>query len=398
MKNLIYATTLLSVICMIALNANLPAFADSAGIPPHITGWIVSMNPLVCLFFSFPFAYLSDRTNRPLVMFIGLLFYLASAILLVCIKNIEALFVVKILEGLAIAAFLPASVAFITDISSKDKLAQSIGSYNAVFNLGFIVAPLFSAFISVLFDLNAIFIFVLVCCCLNIFICLLLFKKYRTSSLRAQKDVTCEENFKSSDLKTFTWPVIISVSFVSLSYGYACGVYDSVWAYYIIDIGGDVFLVNLTYFCYALPVFLLSKYMGKLADKYQNLALPIMLGSLVISMCIFSYGFLTIPVIICVLCGFEGAGNAAAYPAAYSAVVKSSDKFFKGRAIGIFNAARTGGNFFGVIIAGYLFTVAAYLPFVVNAFVILFAAISAAYCLKKFPLRDSLPEYQEDSL
>lgn len=390
MKNLIYLTTFISVICMIAINANLPAYADLAGIGPSTTGWIVSMNPLMCLIFSFPFAYLSDKTSRQLVMLIGLIFYFASALLLVSMKSLEALFIVKILEGLAVAAFLPASLAFITDIAEKDKLAQNIGSYTAVFNLGFLVAPLCSAIISKVLDLESVFVFVLGCCMVNIFVCLLIFRK--SNQLKINKELIKEEMLESrkSDLKTFTWPVLISVSFLSLAFGYACGVYDSVWAYYIVDIGGDVFMINVTYFCYAFPVFLLSKYMGKVADKYKNLAMPIMIGSLVISLCVCTYGFISVPLILAILCSIEGVGNASAFPAMNAAMVKSVDQHFKGRALGIFNAARTGGNFFGVVIAGYLFTIAHYLPFIVNSILMFVAAITVTYCLYRYKLREDV--------
>ena len=168
MKLLVYTSILLSVICMIAINANLPVFADQSGINTDLLGWVVAMNPLLCLVFSVPFAYISDKYNRIIVIFIGLVFYFISALILVLFHNIEGLFAVKAFEGLALAAFIPASTAFITDISKKENLSQNLGHYTAVFNLGFLVAPLFSGLIGKYLGVEQVFIFVLICSSMNL--------------------------------------------------------------------------------------------------------------------------------------------------------------------------------------------------------------------------------------
>ncbi|MEW5821069.1 MAG: MFS transporter [Cyanobacteriota bacterium] len=380
MKILIYCTILLSVVCLVAINANLPAYADLNGISSETTGWIVSMNPLMCLIFTFPFAYLSDRYNRFVVIFAGLFFYFFAALVLVFFNSLTGLFIVKILEGLAVAAFLPSATAFITDLSKKGNLSQDLGSFTSVFNLGFLIAPASSAFLGNFFGLQAIFIFVLVCSVINLIICIPIYILFKQSSISKSLESEVVE-FKKSDLKSFKWPVIISVGLFSVIFGYSLGLYDSIWAYYIFDLGGDIFILNLTYFCYALPVVLLSRFMGKLADKYENLHLPIILGSLMISFSILSYGFIPVPLIIAFVCSIEGVGNAAVFPCMNAAMLKSVDKYFKGRVLGIFNIARTGGNFIGAIVCGYLFTLTKILPFIVNFSLILITAIIATVTL-----------------
>ena len=160
--------------------------------------------------------------------------------------------------------------------------------------------------------------------------------------------------------------------------------YDTVWGYYIVDLGGDILDVNLTFFGYALPVVLLSAFMGKLADKYHNLHVPILLGSLLISVSILSYGFIPYPLLIAFMCAFEGVGCSAVYPCANAAMVQSVDDRFKGRVLGIFNSARTAGNFLGSIINGYLFAFITVLPFIINCSVMIIAGIVATVCIMKY--------------
>lgn len=383
MKKLIYLTTFLSVICLIAINANLPAFADLNGVSPELLGLIVSMNPLACLIFSVPFAYISDRHNRFIVIFFGLLLYTITALLLVLFKSVPALFVVKIFEGLAMASFIPATTAFITDISKKGSLSQNLGSFTAVFNLGFLVAPACSAAIGTIWNIEAIFIFVLIISVINLFLSIPMYLMYKKCKIEPG-EVSIIKEYKKSDLKTFKWPIIISVALLSLTFGYTMGVYDTVWAYYIVDLGGTIFDINLTYFCYALPVVLLSKYMGKLADKHENLHLPIMLGSLIIALSILSFGFIPFPLIIAFVCAVEGVGNAAVFPCTNAAMVKSVDEHFNGRVLGLFNSARTAGVFIGAIATGYLFNYMTILPFIINCVIIIISAVIVTVCILKY--------------
>src|SRR3989339_31886 len=380
MKNLIYLTTFLSVICLIAINANLPAFADLNGIIPELLGLIVSMNPLTCLIFSVPFAYISDKHNRFIVIFFGLLLYAITALLLVLFKSVPALFLVKIFEGLAMASFIPATTAFIADISKKETLSQNLGSFTAVFNVGFLVAPACSAAIGTIWNIEAIFIFVLIVSLINLCLSVPMFLMYKKCKIQPDRTGIVKEYVKS-DLKKFKWPIIISVALLSLTFGYTMGLYDTVWAYYIVDLGGTIFDINLTYFCYAVPVVLLSKYMGKLADKHENLHLPIMSGSLIIALSVLSFGFIPFPLVIAFLCAVEGVGNAAVFPCANAAMVKSVDENFNGRVLGIFNSARTAGCFIGAIVTGYLFNYMNILPFIINCVIIIISAILVTVCI-----------------
>jgi MFS family permease len=372
---------------MVGINANLPAYADTIGIDAKIIGWIVAVNPLLSLIFSVPFGYMCDRYNRFVVIFIGLIFYVLSALLLVLYKGIVVFFIVKALEGLALAAYLTAVIALITDVGKKENLSQSIGSFTSISTLGFVIAPIIAAIIGKMWNIEAIFVFVLVCSILNLLLCIPLYVLYRKEV--TQKPVFEKPLFQLSgiNLKQFKWPVIITLSFLSFAFGYAMSVFDSIWAYYIHDRGGGVFMINFTYFCYALPVVFLSRYMGTLADKYKNLHMPILLGSVVIAISIFSYGFIPYPLIIALVCAVEGAGNAAMFPCANAAILKATDDRFKGRALGIFNSARMGGNFIGAIIAGYLFSMAAVLPFVVSAVLIFIAAILAGITVYRAKLQ-----------
>lgn len=375
---------------MIIINANLPAYADYIGLKTEIIGWIVSLNPLVCLIFSFPFAHIGDKYNRFLVIFIGLLFYFFAALILVFFKNIEGLVIVKILEGLALAAFLPAVMAFRIDIGQKENISQNIGSLTSVVCIGYLVGPAMAALIGKLYGLEAIFVFVFICSTLSLLMFIkvyLLYKKEKVENV--EQFATYKQTITTikPDYKSFNWPVIITISLLSFAYGYAISLYDTVWAYYLFDLGGNVFILNLSYCCFALPVVLLSKPMGKLADKYENLHIPIMVGSFIIAFAIFSYGIIPYALLIAFMCSLEGVGTAAMYPCINAAIVKAADDNFRGRALGIFTSARMAGSFIGAIITGYLFSIMTILPFAFNALVILLTAILASVCVYKYKLK-----------
>lgn len=386
MKRIIYLTILLSVICMVAINANLPIYARGEGVNSETIGLLVSLNPLMSLIFSFPFSYISDKYNRFIVIFIGVFLYFLASLILACFTSVEALFVVKILEGLALAAYLPAVIAFRTDIGHKSNLAENIGSFAAVFNAGFVIAPAFSGIIGQYYGIKCIFWFVFLCSVLNMLVCIPLYRLYKQEQKTQEVQIKKQEDKENLPKTSFKWVVVIAISGFSFAIGYALGLYDSVWAYFMIDKGGNVFTVNLSYLAYAIPVAILSKIMGTYADRYKNLVLPMLIGSLSISIMIAIYAFLPNALIIALLCSIEGVGFAIVYPGANSAIIKSVDDSYKGRALGIFNTARTAGSFLGAIITGYIFSFSHVVPFLINSSFILLTGFIAAYAIYKYKI------------
>ena len=382
MKSLFYLSILLSVVCFIGINANLPAYTVSVGIDASLTGIIASVNPLVCLIFTFPFSYIIDKTGRFVVIFAGLAFYIISSFLLFIDKSIPVLFAVKVFEGLAIAAYLPASVAFITDFSKKENLSRNLGIYSSFFFFGIVLSPAISAFLGKYFGLDAIFLFIFLSSILNLLICSIVYLIYKLNNLHLEH-VPVEDNLKIFSIKNFKVLLVLSIIAMAWVMGFGNSMYQSLWAYVLADKGGDIVILNLSYVFYALPIVLLASFSGIVIDKIKKYALFIVGGTYVIALTAIGYALMPYAMGVAILCLFDGIGYSFMFPALNTVLIRSGPDRYKGRLLGAFNTAVTAGTFLGTILLPYLYKVGLWVPFVTISILLILSSSVVGLALFK---------------
>ncbi len=110
-------------------------------------GWLTFAYSITQFIFAPIIGNLSDRYGRRPVLLLSLFGFGLDYILLSIAPNLFWLFVGRILAGITGASFTTAT-AYIADISTPEKRAQSFGMIGAAFGLGFIIGPSLGGFLS----------------------------------------------------------------------------------------------------------------------------------------------------------------------------------------------------------------------------------------------------------
>jgi DHA1 family multidrug resistance protein-like MFS transporter len=154
------------------------------------------------------------------------------------------------------------------------------------------------------------------------------------------------------------------------------GVYEACWTLLLTDRGAEQWQIGLSWTLFSVPFVVMSKPAGWLADHLDRRWL---VGAAVASSIGFCtlYPFLHSLAWLLGLGAVEAIGVAVALPAAQSLLTQWSTPAEVGRVQGMFSTSETGSIALSAAIGGSLFSVTAWLPFVVGAV----GSLSLALCL-----------------
>lgn len=126
----------------------LPSLMNELGITGKTIGYLTAAFAIAQLIFS-PFAGKAvDKFGRKIMMVIGLFIFGFSEFLFGLGKEIEVLFISRILGGISAAFIMPAVTAFIVDITTKDTRPKALGYMSAAISTGFIIGPGIGGFLA----------------------------------------------------------------------------------------------------------------------------------------------------------------------------------------------------------------------------------------------------------
>jgi DHA1 family multidrug resistance protein-like MFS transporter len=148
--------------------------------------------------------------------------------------------------------------------------------------------------------------------------------------------------------------------------GLTIGVYESCWTLLLDSRHAHDWQVGLSWTLFALPFVAMARPGGWLADHADRRWLVI--GSLVSSVFFCSlYPFVTNLSLLLALGGLEAVGLAVALPSAQSLLTQGSAEGELGRVQGLFSTSETGAIAVSAGVAGALFGLATWAPFIVGA-------------------------------
>lgn len=135
----------------------IPVYAAELGATVAQVGLVVATISYVTAFFLVPFGILSDKFGRYNFLVGGLAIFAAAPLLYPLAKDPGQLIVVRALHGLAAAAFLPAAIALVIDLTPEAKRGEAIGWYTASLQLGLMAGPITGGFLADHFGFDAAF-------------------------------------------------------------------------------------------------------------------------------------------------------------------------------------------------------------------------------------------------
>ncbi|MEG6615995.1 multidrug efflux MFS transporter NorA [Peptococcaceae bacterium 1198_IL3148] len=126
----------------------LPTLMNELGINGKTVGYLTAAFAIAQLVVS-PFAGKAvDRLGRKIMIVLGLFIFGLSELLFGLGKEIEVLFISRILGGVSAAFIMPGVTAFIADVTTLETRPKALGYMSAAISTGFIIGPGIGGFLA----------------------------------------------------------------------------------------------------------------------------------------------------------------------------------------------------------------------------------------------------------
>lgn len=299
-----------------------------------------------------PAGHLADRLGRrPLLIWTRVAYVALSAVLFLDVGPLWVLILVRTLEGAASGAYVPALLATLTDLSEPGRRTERFAQQQASETAGLLLGPLLGGAIALWRDSGAFGVS-------GLFVLIGLIPMLRVPETMTPSTHTLQV------APRFRWRrrSIVVPSLGLFAVGTLYAMYDVVWPQYIGWRGYGPFVVGLTISLFALPILLLARPAGRLADR-TDLRRLVPSSFLVVAACCASYPFLRSLGPILLVGEVEAAGIVVAEPSLYAAIGSAAAERERGRALGVAGAFQFAGTGFGAAVLGSLYGLNTGVPF-----------------------------------
>lgn len=135
----------------------IPRYAAVMSITPFMIGLASSSVSITAIAFRPIGGLLSDKWSRKNLMLIGVALISISYVVLAFSKNVDAIIVSRVLEGVAVALFIPSSIASAIDYAPQGKVGETLGWRSLAIGIGFSLGPALGGFMSEVLGYNDTF-------------------------------------------------------------------------------------------------------------------------------------------------------------------------------------------------------------------------------------------------
>ena len=282
----------------------------------------------------------ADSKGYIRVIFISIVLYLCVAAAFLTIRNTYLLILMRIIQGIACAAFRPVIYSLINFRMNKVGRSETFGTFDISFYSALAAGPLAGGLVSKYFGIAGIFYVTFVLCIIALVLCTFLAKeKSNTSSVRT----VYKFNFKCSKTE-----IAMYVFIFGKAAALAC--FTIYYPIYLIGNGLSPFETGFALSCSSIGMCIFIKPMGWIADNSSR-HLMILIGGCAVSLAYFylpgNASFYSTSV-FSFLCGFFGAMS---QPAGVSLLMRNGYPGRDASVMGIFNSVMGIGFAFGAILA-----------------------------------------------
>jgi MFS family permease len=343
---------------------------NSVAVAIFIAGPLVA-NTLVQV----PAGRLCDRWGRkPFLVGPRLVYAVLSVFLFLNVGTLPVLTALRILMGACAGAYVPALRAALTDLSAPDQRAQRFSQLQAYEMVGLLVGPLIGGAAALWRD-SAVFGIT----GLSMFIGIGPMLRVPETRAATGPAVVSKERFRWWRLRGIVVPVA-----ALFAVGTIWSMYDVVWPQYLAARGNSPLIIGLSVSLFALPILLLARAGGRLADRADRRKL-VTAGMLVVATCAATYPFLRLLAVILAIGGIEAVATVILEPSLFAVIGDSTPETLRGRTMGIGGLYQFSGMAFGAAVLGSLYGVNAGLPFWGGSGILLGGALVCALWLPGRP-------------
>lgn len=337
----LYSVNFLDAVGMWFFLPLLPIFLGRRGGSPALVGAVFAAGLLATAVIRYPAGWAADRFGTRPVMLVALLatgvFFLAYLVPMAT----PAFIVVRLLQGAAQGAFMPAANGLLAQITVPNERGRAFGFMQSTNMAGMIVGPAVGGFIA-LFNLGVVFV-VAAASAVVAAIALATLPNVRIA-------VAHEMAASAIQITRLLMPLIL----LGAGTAYMGGTFDTIWPLYMTHRGASTFAVGISFVAFALPAMLFSTQAGVLGDRFGPRRFVVVA---LICTAFFAalYPFITSVPWLIGLGLVEGTFTISGMPSLMAEVSRSSGASQQGRTQGVFQTWQTMFQIAGALAGGVLF-------------------------------------------
>jgi MFS family permease len=341
----VYFTAFLNFLSFTLLFPIMPLYAASLGGTVTQVALAVAIQPYVTAITQLPIAILSDRLGRRTVLITGLVAFILSYLAYAFTSTMGVLIAVRIVNGLAAAAFYPAASAMVVDIAPKEKLGEALGLFTTGTQLGSMIGPTLGGLLLQHYNYRVTFL-----SSVAISLAGLLFALSKLKHVSEGSVVSLRESFslrwlgKRECIVSMTSNLLITIglaSFIAFLPLYGPEIN--------INVAQVGLIITTIYIGSVLPRFLA----GRLSDRLGRIPI-ILAGLLLCALGVFPFFFLSKAIPMHLAAFIFGVGIGSAYPACAALIADKAPFTMRGFAMGINSGMYNAGMALGTTGLGIL--------------------------------------------
>ncbi len=327
----------------------LPVYAHNLGASGLYIGLIFGAFSISRTFLLPYFGRMSDRKGRKPFIVIGLFAYALVSLAFIFSKTVDALIIIRFIQGIASAMMMPALQAYVGDITPEGKEGFTMGLFNMSMFFGLSIGPLMGGMINDRFSLEASFVSMGILAMIGFLLSFCLLPPTKSEKvMERQADLAGWKTFIKDralvGLFIYRFAYVVTIGTI---WGFLPVYADSRFSLSSSDIGLLVMIGVLASGVIHVP-------MGYLADK-MNKRIMVIIGGIIVSFSLLSYvvaegfnGLFLAGVIF-------GIGGGISMPALMAVVViKGAETNAMGSVMALMTLAHSLGMLAGSMIAGVM--------------------------------------------
>lgn len=322
-------------------------YAEKQGASIAIISAMASAYMVSNFLFQYPSGWLADRWGRKQMMVMSLVAQAVLSLVYLPITDPWLFVILRFVEGMVAAAFMPSARALLTDDIPDEKRGEAFGIFGAFLNAGFLLGPALGGLVaglgySIAFIGAALFRLVAVI--------LVIFLIKQNSQ---QKTIVKQESFTVRRGDLFALPLIGAYLLAFGDFLYV-GFDTTLVPLWMNRLGASITWIGISYMCWSLPGILLAPFTGKLADRRQRSTLIFLFGFAQVPLYI-AYGLANTFWLLLPLYVLHGTFWIFVQPAVDSHLANASAGQARARIQGLFAGAGLMGGFVGASCFGFLY-------------------------------------------
>jgi DHA1 family multidrug resistance protein-like MFS transporter len=337
----------------------LPEYLRHHGATDALVGVVMASYFVAALACQYPAGRLADKVGRRPVLIGGLVFYAIGSFGFLAPVGPAVDIALRSLQGAGAGAAEVAALAMVAGSVAIERRGRAFASIYGAQLAAMAIGPLAGSLIG----LSAMSVVFFLAGAISVAACLPVLAGGVVA--RTDTEYTATNRMSNRGLPRLNRS-LLGALFTAAALGLTIGVYESCWTLLLESHHAQDWQVGLSWTLFAVPFVAMARPAGWLADHADRRWLVI--GSLASSVFFCSlYPFVTNLSLLLALGGLEAVGLAVALPSAQSLLTQSSAEGELGRVQGLFSTSETAAIAVSAGVAGALFSLTTWAPFVAGA-------------------------------